>query len=187
MQLYMAAYGWSGEAWSAFYPDDLPREWRLDYYANEYDAVVVPREEWLAAGDERLVQWLGEVPQGFRFYWEFAGSAEAQRLCELYRSLQDSEGPAGWLQVGGMVLPPATAGELAERAPLARCDASGECHGNGLQTICPNRPTDLRQLRRQLDAAAAAGTESLLLVVRPSPQAEQELSQLQVLCQLYGG
>ncbi|VAW50835.1 hypothetical protein MNBD_GAMMA06-453, partial [hydrothermal vent metagenome] len=45
------AYGWRQKHWSnSFYPEDLPAEddWRLTYYSNEFDVVLVPADYWQA-------------------------------------------------------------------------------------------------------------------------------------------
>jgi len=45
----LGAYGWRHGRWSGtFYPDDLPmaddEDWRLAYYSNEFNAVMVPAD-----------------------------------------------------------------------------------------------------------------------------------------------
>ncbi len=39
----IGAMGWDCRD---FYPDDLPEEWRLDYYANHFSALLVPSAQW---------------------------------------------------------------------------------------------------------------------------------------------
>ncbi len=62
--------GWQG----VFYPEDLPAEWRLGYYANEWRAVLVPYQRWAAgeepAVDRRLRQWCSEVDEQFTLLLE---------------------------------------------------------------------------------------------------------------------
>lgn len=36
--------GW----WGTYYPGDLPEEWRLPFYCNQYRAVLIPQNEWSA-------------------------------------------------------------------------------------------------------------------------------------------
>lgn len=41
-----AARGWCHDDWyGAFYPDDLPPEWRLAYYANEFRSLLATEQE----------------------------------------------------------------------------------------------------------------------------------------------
>lgn len=73
--LSLAAHGWEHQSWvGAFYPADLPDEWRLAYFANEFHAVVIPagRLDAVAAADVDV--WRGEVPPGFRFLVELPGA-----------------------------------------------------------------------------------------------------------------
>ena len=68
---YVAARGWDHAAWSGgFYPEDLPAEWRLTYYANEFPAVIVPATAWGEAPAEQARQWYADTPEGFGFLVE---------------------------------------------------------------------------------------------------------------------
>ncbi|MDH5218225.1 MAG: hypothetical protein OEX19_11040, partial [Gammaproteobacteria bacterium] len=40
-----------------YYPEDLPPDWRLDYYANEFTALAVPADNWRGLSEENLGQW----------------------------------------------------------------------------------------------------------------------------------
>ncbi len=67
----IAAVGWTHPDWlGGYYPPDLPEDWRLAYYANEYRAVLVPAPVLDRAGVESVSRWCGEVPERFRFYFE---------------------------------------------------------------------------------------------------------------------
>lgn len=57
-----------------FYPDDLPTEWRLTYFANELTGVLVPRSEWAGASPAALGQWRQDVPVRFRLYLELGAA-----------------------------------------------------------------------------------------------------------------
>jgi len=64
----VGACGWDHLQWQGtFYPDDLPEDWRLNYYANEYSTVLVGEADWRSHLDT-LGEWIDEVPEGFRFY-----------------------------------------------------------------------------------------------------------------------
>ena len=65
----VGACGWDQPQWQGvFFPDDLPEDWRLSYYANEFSAVLVPQHKWQAA-DVDFEQWADDVPDGFKFYF----------------------------------------------------------------------------------------------------------------------
>ncbi len=66
----VAAYGWESEPWQGFYPADLPEDWRLDYYSNEFRAVVIPAEVWREMTEEMVEEWADAVHDEFRLYFE---------------------------------------------------------------------------------------------------------------------
>jgi len=66
--IQVGAFDWQRLHWSGdFYPDDLPEDWRLSYYANEFSAVLVPAQIWQSQGAD-IEHWCDEVHEGFRFY-----------------------------------------------------------------------------------------------------------------------
>jgi len=67
----VAARGWSYPAWSeSFYPDDLPEDWHLAYYSNEFRAVMVPAAEFANVDPLEVERWVEDVVEGFEFYLE---------------------------------------------------------------------------------------------------------------------
>lgn len=75
----VGAYGWRHSHWSGtFYPEDLPvsaeEDWRLTYYSNEFNCVLVPADYWLCLSDQDdaidCEHWLDEVNDEFQFYVE---------------------------------------------------------------------------------------------------------------------
>jgi hypothetical protein len=63
--------GWEHPGWRGdFYPEDLPSDWRLTYFANEFPALMIPADRWLGVSEARLRDWARDVPAGFRFYLE---------------------------------------------------------------------------------------------------------------------
>ncbi|HID50027.1 MAG TPA: hypothetical protein EYP40_10535 [Chromatiales bacterium] len=81
--LLIGACGWNHPAWSeTWYPEDLPPDWRLGFYANEFPVVLVTRQEWQASGADPR-QWCEDSDASFRFLTELAadsaGAATMQR------------------------------------------------------------------------------------------------------------
>jgi hypothetical protein len=70
----IGSWGWQHPEWEkdVFYPDDLPKDWQLSYYSNEFDAVVVPASYWSTDGYGED-DWLDDVTDAFVFYidWPF--------------------------------------------------------------------------------------------------------------------
>ncbi len=77
--IQLGAYGWRHKHWSnTFYPDNLPtggtedagEDWRLTYYSNEFDTVLVPADYWQAGQEKDSENWLASVHSEFRFFVE---------------------------------------------------------------------------------------------------------------------
>ena len=67
----IGARDWEYEAWEGlFYPEDLPGEWRLAYYANEFRCVLVSADRLGQADPADVRGWLAEVPDDFAFLAE---------------------------------------------------------------------------------------------------------------------
>ena len=70
-EIIVAARGWSHPRWNeGFYPDDLPEDWRLSYYSNEFRAVVVPASQWITVDPIELERWVEDAHEEFRFFLE---------------------------------------------------------------------------------------------------------------------
>ncbi len=67
------AVGWDHPDWDdQFYPDDLPPDWRLTYYGNEFSQVLIPQRQWASASGA-WEGWRDDVDAGFRFVLELDG------------------------------------------------------------------------------------------------------------------
>lgn len=72
----VAAVGWDHPGWcDRFYPDDLPPEWRLTYYGNEFLQVLVPADRWWGV-QAPWEQWREDVDPSFRFVLEIGNAAQ---------------------------------------------------------------------------------------------------------------
>lgn len=77
----VAARGWDHDAWVGdFFPLDLPREWRLAFYANHFRSVLVPGRVLLRADSANLTAWRADTHEEFRFFLEIS-----VRLVERFR------------------------------------------------------------------------------------------------------
>jgi len=75
----LGAYGWRHKHWlNDFYPEDLPvggsennsEDWRLTYYSNEFNAVLVPSDYWYTGETIDCEGWLDDVHDEFQFFVE---------------------------------------------------------------------------------------------------------------------
>lgn len=66
--IYTGAIGWEHASWNnAFYPDDLPEDWRLSFYNTQFRCVYLPYQVWSQASDEGVAIWLNETREDFHF------------------------------------------------------------------------------------------------------------------------
>lgn len=71
LELLVATRGWSHSSWfGSYYPDDLPDDWQLSFYANEFRAIVVPAFEWTETDPVELERWIDDTNEDFLFYLE---------------------------------------------------------------------------------------------------------------------
>lgn len=71
LNIQLGAYGWQHAHWlSRFYPEDLPEDWQLMYYNNEFNSVLVPAAYWQTHSIDDCVEWIGNVHENFRFFVE---------------------------------------------------------------------------------------------------------------------
>jgi len=111
VDFFLGARGWDHPAWQdSFYPDDLPPEWRLSYYANEFNAVLASSDLWGAADAELIASWADDVHDGFRFFLELPAGAETaitERIPEVAAGLGAA---CGGLVLTGHELPASLTG-----------------------------------------------------------------------------
>jgi hypothetical protein len=88
------AYGWRHQHWlKSFYPEELPvngaEDWRLSYYSNEFNTVMVPFNYWQPGETVDCEGWLDDVGENFQFFVECHESMLASiSLSELTASLK---------------------------------------------------------------------------------------------------
>lgn len=70
-RFHVGSVGWDHDDWQGvFYPEDLPREWRLTFYNNAYSCVYLPYIDWSGREDAELSSWANDVMDRFRFVLE---------------------------------------------------------------------------------------------------------------------
>jgi hypothetical protein len=176
MGIEVIARGWDRPDWTgAFYPEDLPSEWRLSYFATTFHAVLVPLEDWRRADSEVLAGWAADVPTGFGFFMEIdPGAPDPSPVVESlglsFRGWVAQTGRAGaraehasddlpaWDPEGGAIIArQAPAGLIATpRAALAWLAAlAADAGGHGALAVLAGCPAD--GLRRWEHVVLLAG------------------------------
>ena len=68
-RVLIGACGWKHSSWvDNFYDEDLPEDWQLGFYANEFPIVCVPSSDWIQVND--ISEWLDDISDSFRFIME---------------------------------------------------------------------------------------------------------------------
>lgn len=74
------------------YPPDLPPQWRLTYFANDYWGVLVPPDLWCGIGVDEARAWVLDTPPRFRFFLDLGMGRALDALAPLGRALGDRLG-----------------------------------------------------------------------------------------------
>ena len=73
----VGARGWLHEHWAeSFYPEDIPEDWRLGFYANEFNTLLVPWPQWRESV-EALEEGLEDTSDEFHLYLELPDEHQA--------------------------------------------------------------------------------------------------------------
>ncbi|TXF12851.1 DUF72 domain-containing protein [Pelomicrobium methylotrophicum] len=141
-RIHVGAVDWEHPQWvGSFYPEDLPAEWRLAYYNQWFDCVLVPAHRWMAAAAEELARWRADTLDRFRFVLETG----PQPVPEEARARAASLGPKL-----GMWYPTKGGG------------------GPRLEWLLPGE--DMKQLAARLRALAGQGHETYLIGQSPDAE-----------------
>jgi hypothetical protein len=153
----VVADGWWALSDSAsYYPDDLPTDWQLGYFANEHPGAYINAAHWRAGPENLLHEWRDAVPENFRFFLECPpGDAPNDLLQQARAALHAHLG--GWVRWTA----PGTPGLLLR--PTADDAAAW-----GRALYCPQSlMTDLRAGARWLREQAAAAPATLVILPQP--------------------
>jgi len=73
----VGARGWLHERWmESFYPEDIPDDWRLGFYANEFNSLLVPWSLW-SESIEDLTEALDDTGDDFHLYLELPAQQQS--------------------------------------------------------------------------------------------------------------
>lgn len=174
--MHVGLRGWAHPALiDAYYPEDLPEEWRLGYYANEFLATLVPWAGWRELTPGLLTQAVDDTPERFRFYCEIpAGSLETEAL-EKARAL-------GARFAGGVRWGQDAPGGLRSGRVCAGCADAGASVWLFEGAEAPALPA----LRRLLETVLDQGDAPVAVFLTPSAAAPEQARQVQIIGDLLG-
>lgn len=171
--LIVGTLGWKRDSWLGhYYPPDLPDEWQLAFYANDFSGVLIPAIEWQAADNRQWRQWREETPGQFAMLIEAAPGTVPDR------SRIDSLGSrfAGIVNMAGRPRP-----GLLQSAAL-----DNAVQGEGEVILLTARDlSDTRRLGQQLIALVSHRTPVQALIVTGEVDASA-VQDLRVLAELTG-
>lgn len=160
----IGARGWRHPGWqNSFYPDDLPQDWQLTYYSNEFPMVVIREQEWMQIED--MTDLRKECTKGFQFLVEWPVLAVTENLSSQFIDRIQQLGS----QCAGVIIP-------AQQEPLlAHCrswlpetipcyfEGALASETNGLINISAG--TSLKELRLLLESALRLSVSSPVPVI----------------------
>ena len=99
MRVFVGTSGYSYKEWKgSFYPDDLPADRMLSYYAERFRTVEINNSFYRMPSESVLSRWANEVPEEFTFV------LKAPRRITHEKRLKDVEGDVGYLVKAASVL-----------------------------------------------------------------------------------
>jgi hypothetical protein len=84
--------GWQHPQWQQdYYPEELPQDWWLPFYSNEFPVVAVPAATWSDDPAAQINEWLENSDDHFRFIfeWQWQHGNDLREFCQRLAPLQD--------------------------------------------------------------------------------------------------
>lgn len=68
--LRLGTLDWRHKSWEGeYYPEDMPEEWQLDYYSNQFQCVLLPMAAWLNLSEADVEDWVDDLEgEAFEIY-----------------------------------------------------------------------------------------------------------------------
>jgi hypothetical protein len=190
--------GWDYPAWiGEFYPDDLPSEWRLTYYANEFPGVLIPQQILTALNAQKMRDWDADVGEGFRFYFLINQMVDSKIWSDISDCLKEKFGglvvdsscleacakKSYQLDLGLKCYTLISKGNLADDLPLRALDKKRIAVPFSARDL-----TDLRSQRKFMEHLAdlVSSETEVLLILDGNPPPINKLRDLRTLAQLLG-
>ncbi len=69
-----------------FYPDDLPAEWKLSFYANEFETVCINFDEVIKK--PLFDEWFDDLPESFDLSFSLSSAVQIEQLTEIVQQFE---------------------------------------------------------------------------------------------------
>ncbi len=162
----IGARGWRHPGWQdSFYPDDLPQDWQLAYYSNEFSMVVIREHDWMQIDDMADLQ--KECAEGFRFLVEWPVLAAAESLSgHIDRIQQLGSHCAGVIIQAEQAHAQQQLGTCRSMLPeTIPCYFDGYLQSETNSLIKVHTGTNLKELRRLMESALQVPASSPVRVI----------------------
>ncbi len=184
VNLKLGCYGWIHAHWQGnYYPDDLPEDWQLSYYANDYSCVLVPAEY---CQRDDVDEWLDEVHDEFRFYLQWSADKKLQHSVVLASEILQP-------QLGGVLVDSMIADVNAPQFFYQQNESEktiwqpGITHSSNVAVLETIQGIDLRQQRSYLEAFdLASHHRASALLIKDAQCDHQDLVKMGQLIEMLG-
>lgn len=103
-ELLIGCRGWDHDGWvPAFYPPELPADWRFCFYSNQHRSVLVPEHQLAGADAGRAAGWRDDCDDEFRFVFELTAALLAPSARRARAVWQRQLAPVRHLTAGFLV------------------------------------------------------------------------------------
>ena len=171
-RLLLGFTGWP-LIWPDYFPEDLPEDWRLAYYSNDADALVLSADELQAIDAEDLEEWCDDLPDYFRFYLKVDALADVS--AEHLEILGE--------RLGASLLPESAVNSDNERSWVVMGDGCWGVSSQPRMVFLEYEQTDLRSMRELLQKLPK---ELDALILDRDISDPRSLAELKTLTQLLG-
>lgn len=172
-RLLLGTRDWQRPDWvEAYYPPDLPSDWRLTYYANDAGCVLLPAATWSASAPD-LDEQLEEAPAHLLFFLEAAQDAAAYDVFERRFRGRDA-----------VLIPTET--PVPAGLPCWDADPAGgwrDPEGRGLLQRLDLPVYDLKALRRDIEGLPP---ETSALILEGKAASPGRLAEVRLLVEMLG-
>ncbi len=200
----IGALGWTHQAWdSAYYPEDLPEDWRLDYYSHHFQFVLMQAQEWMHCSESDIEQWLEDVKDSFEFFLGLSvGDINESALEQIGRIKGILNKRLCGLVIfeDGNVIEPSMLQGLSALAPVyldtdavnesftgVRCcwRKGRDVNGCKIGFLRPDAAKDMRNMRAHIEAfIEQGGTQQLYLVYQGQAPSTKAMQDAQIILQM---
>ena len=188
----VGARGWLHQHWmESFYPEDIPEEWRLGYYANEFNTLLVPWSEWSESVEE-LEEGLEDTADDFHLYLELP--SKQQEIPAHLARIQDrvtgvlcseSEREKWQVEIADYNIQLLSA-LIEDNDVFQRVVTSPDDNHHGLVLMSGAKIDDLSMMREQLDMALQNAVKRLDIIFIDEKPDMEAMQNTRMIAELMG-